>query len=190
MFLFHSSATNYNNMRKPLTNSSNSIAGPHEMGVGEINPLRALNPGLVFETDVEDYLRFLCYFGYSQKIIRSISETNFNCPKNSSEDLISSVNYPSISISTLKRQQKAKVITRTVTNVGYLNATYTAKVRAPQGLVVEVIPNKLVFSEGVQRMTYKVSFYGKEAHGGYNFGSLTWLDGHHYVHTVFAVKVE
>ncbi|KAL5150586.1 CO(2)-response secreted protease [Glycine soja] len=183
-------ATNYNNMRKPLTNSSNSIAGPHEMGVGEINPLRALNPGLVFETDVEDYLRFLCYFGYSQKIIRSISETNFNCPKNSSEDLISSVNYPSISISTLKRQQKAKVITRTVTNVGYLNATYTAKVRAPQGLVVEVIPNKLVFSEGVQRMTYKVSFYGKEAHGGYNFGSLTWLDGHHYVHTVFAVKVE
>ena len=102
LFLFHFSATNYNNLRKPLTNSSNSIADPHEMGVGEINPLRALNPGLVFETDVEDYLRFLCYFGYSQKIIRSMSKTNFNCPKNSSEGLISNVNYPSISISTLK----------------------------------------------------------------------------------------
>ncbi|KAH1148437.1 hypothetical protein GYH30_043177 [Glycine max] len=183
-------ATNYNNLRKPLTNSSNSIADPHEMGVGEINPLRALNPGLVFETDVEDYLRFLCYFGYSQKIIRSMSKTNVNCPKNSSEGLISNVNYPSISISTLKKQQKAKVITRKVTNVGSLNATYTAKVLAPEGLVVKVIPNKLVFSEGVQRMTYKVSFYGKEARSGYNFGSLTWLDGHHYVHTVFAVKVE
>jgi len=190
LFLFHSSATNYNNLRKPLTNSSNYIADPHEIGVGEINPLRALHPGLVFETTMEDYLRFLCYFGYSQNKVRSMSKTNFNCPKNSSEDLVSNINYPSVSISTLKRQQKPKVITRTVTNVGSLNATYTAKVRSPEGLVVKVIPNKLVFSEGVQRVTYKVSFYGKEANGGYNFGSLTWLDGHHYVHTVFAVKVE
>ncbi|BAT89846.1 hypothetical protein VIGAN_06094700 [Vigna angularis var. angularis] len=183
-------ATNYNNLRKPLTNSSNYIADPHEIGVGEINPVKALYPGLVFETNIEDYLRFLCYFGYSQKKVRSMFKTNFDCPKNSSEDLISNINYPSISISTLKRQQKPKVITRTVTNVGSPNATYTAKVRSSEGLVVKVIPNKLVFSEGVQRITYKVSFYGKEANGGYNFGSLTWLDGHHYVHTVFAVKVE
>lgn len=190
MFLFHSSATNYNNLRKPLTNSSNHIADPHEIGVGEINPVKALYPGLVFETNIKDYLRFLCYFGYSQKKVRSMFKTNFDCPKNSSEDLISNINYPSISISTLKRQQKPKVITRTVTNVGSPNATYTAKVRSPEGLVVKVIPNKLVFSESVQRITYKVSFYGKEANGGYNFGSLTWLDGHHYVHTVFAVKVE
>lgn len=160
------------------------------MGVGEINSLRALNPGLVFETNVEDYLTFLCYYGSSQKNITSMSKTNFNCPKNSSENLISNINYPSISISTLKRQLKAKVITRTVTNVGSLNATYIAKVQAPKGLAVKVTPNKLVFSEGVQRITYKVSFYGKEASGGYNFGSLTWLDGHHYVHTVFVVKVQ
>ncbi|KAK7314032.1 hypothetical protein VNO77_39240 [Canavalia gladiata] len=183
-------ATNYNNLKKALTNSSNYNANPHEMGVGEINPLRALNPGLVFDTKVEDYLSFLCYYGYSKKNIRSMSKTNFNCPRNSSEDLISNINYPSISISKLKRQQNAKVITRTVTNVGHLNTTYTAKVHAPQGLVVNVIPNKLVFSEGIQKMTYKVSFNAKDAHGGYNFGSLTWLDGQHYVHTVFAVNVE
>ncbi|KAJ1381489.1 Peptidase S8/S53 domain [Sesbania bispinosa] len=182
--------TTYNNMRKPVTNSSNYFAYPHEMGVGEINPLRALNPGLVFETGVEDYVRFLCYYGYSKKNIRSMSKTNVTCPRDSSEDLISNINYPSISTKLLKKQKKPKVITRTVTNVGSLNATYTAKVHAPEGLVVKVIPNKLVFSEGIQRMTYEVSFYGKEAHGGYNFGSLTWLDGRHYVHTVFAAKVE
>ena len=184
------SATTYNNLRKPLTNSSNFFANAHEMGVGEINPLRALNPGLVFETKLEDYIRFLCYYGYSKKNIRSMSKTNFNCPRNSSEDLISNINYPSISIKTLSRQQKAKVVTRTVTNVGSFNATYTAKVHAPEGLVVKVTPNKLVFSEGVQRMSYQVSFYGKDAGGGYNFGSLTWLDGRHYVHTVFAVNVK
>lgn len=84
-------------MRKPVTNSSNYFANPHEMGVGEINPLRALYPGLVFETGVEDYIRFLCYYGYSQKNIRSMSKTNATCPKKSSEDLISNINYPSIS---------------------------------------------------------------------------------------------
>lgn len=159
------------------------------MGVGEINPLKALNPGLVFETNVEDYIRFLCYYGYSKKIINSISKTNVTCPK-TSQDLISNLNYPSISIQTLKRNQKVKVITRTVTNVGAFNATYVAKVHAPEGMVVNVFPNKLVFSENVERITYKVSFYAREAHGGYNFGSITWLDGRHYVHTVFAVKVE
>ncbi|XP_061343243.1 CO(2)-response secreted protease-like [Gastrolobium bilobum] len=183
-------ATTYNNMRKPLTNSSNYFSNPHEIGFGEINPLRALNPGLVFETDLEDYLRFLCFSGSSKKNIRSMFKTNFSCPRNSSDDLISNINYPSISIKALNRKGKGKVITRTVTNVGSFNATYAAKVHAPEGLVVKVIPNKLVFSEGVQRMSYKVSFYGKEARGGYNFGSLSWFDGRHYVHTVFAVKVE
>ncbi|OIV89374.1 hypothetical protein TanjilG_22337 [Lupinus angustifolius] len=183
-------ATTYNNMRKPVTNTSNYISNPHEMGVGEINPLRALNPGLVFETDMKDYIRFLCYYGYSPKNIRSMSKTNIKCPRNSSEDLISNINYPSISIKTLKREQKAKVITRTVTNVGLLNATYNAKVLSPEGLVVNVTPNKLVFSEGVGRISYKVSFYGKEAHAGYNFGTITWLGGRHYVHTVFAVNVK
>ncbi|KAK4285276.1 hypothetical protein QN277_002001 [Acacia crassicarpa] len=183
-------ATTYNNMKKSVTNSSNSFANPHGMGAGEINPLKALYPGLVFETDVEDYLQFLCYYGCSQKNIRSMSNTNFTCPKNSNKDLISNINYPSISIKNLSRNQKARVIRRTVTNVGPLNATYTAKVHAAKGLIVKVLPSKLVFSESVKKLSYEVSFSGKEAHGGYNFGSLTWLDGRHYVHTVFAVNVQ
>ncbi|KAF4389632.1 hypothetical protein F8388_009765 [Cannabis sativa] len=44
-------------MEKPLTNNSNSIASTHETNVREINPMKALNPGLVFETTVEDYLQ-------------------------------------------------------------------------------------------------------------------------------------
>lgn len=173
-----------------MTNSSNNFANLHEMGAGEINPLKALYPGLVFETDVEDYLLFLCYYGYSQKNIRSISNTNFTCPKISNKDLISNINYPSISIKKLSRNQKGKVIKRTVTNVGPFNSTYIAKVKAPDGLTVKVLPSKLVFSESVKKLSYEVSFYGKKAYGGYNFGSLTWLDGRHYVHTVFAVNVQ
>ena len=190
MFFYHSSATTYSNTRKPPTNSSNYFGNPHDMGAGEINPLRALNPGLVFETTAKDYLLFLCYYGYSQRNIRSMSKTNFSCPRNATEDPISNINYPSISIKMLNKHQGAKVIRRTVTNMGSLNATYTARVIAPEALVVKVFPNKLVFAEGIKRMSYEVSFYGKEAHSGYNLGSLTWLDGRHYVHNIFAVNVE
>lgn len=55
-------------------------------------------------------------------------------------------------------------------------------VHAPEGLDVKVIPNKLVFTQGVESMSHEVTFYGKEASDGYNFGSLTWIDGRHHVH--------
>ncbi|XP_059653728.1 CO(2)-response secreted protease-like [Cornus florida] len=184
-----------NNMGKPLTNSSDYLANPHEIGVGEINPLKALDPGLVFETTTQDYLYFLCYYGYSHKNIRAMSNTNFVCPKDSIEELISNINYPSISIAKLTRQESPKTVERTVTNVGSPNATYVSSVGAPEGLVVRVSPRKMVFSKakggvGSMRASFKVSFYGKNARKGYNFGVITWSDGLHVVRTVFAVNVE
>ncbi|OAY36294.1 CO(2)-response secreted protease [Manihot esculenta] len=183
-------ATFYNNLGKPFTNSSNSNSNPHEMGVGEINPLKALNPGLVFETTTEDYLQFLCYFGYSQNNIKSMANKNFNCPRISFDKLISNINYPSISISKLDRHQAVQTIKRAVTNVGSPNATYIAKVQAPEGLMVKVLPKKLFFKEGSSRMSFEVSFNGKMAPRGYSFGSVTWVDGRHSVRLVFSVNVE
>ncbi|XP_020534057.1 CO(2)-response secreted protease isoform X2 [Jatropha curcas] len=184
-------ATIYNNMGKPITNSSHSYSNPHEMGVGEINPLKALHPGLIFETTMEDYLQFLCYYGYSEKNIRLMANTKFNCPRISFDKLISNINYPSISISKLDRHQAAQItIKRSVINVGTPNATYIAKVEAPQGLLVKVLPKKLVFKEGLSRLSFKVSFDGQMASNGYNFGSVTWLDGRHSVRIVFTVNVE
>ncbi|XP_062092041.1 CO(2)-response secreted protease-like [Humulus lupulus] len=183
-------ASEYNNMRNPFTNSSNHMANPHETGVGEINPMKALNPGLVFEIKIENYLQFLCYYGYSEKNIRSMSSTKFNCPKVSIEELISNINYPSISISQLNRHHAAKVIKRSVTNVGPSNSTYIAKVHSSQGLVVKVSPEKIRFSKGVKSVPFQVSFSGKEAQSGYNFGSITWFDGRRSVRVVFSVNVE
>ena len=177
-------------MKKPLTNNSNYIANPHETGVGEINPIKALNPGLVFETTTENYLEFLCFYGYSEKNIRSMSNRKFNCPKLSVEELISSVNYPSISIRQLNRHQAAKVVERTVTNTGPSNSTYVAKVDSPPGLVVKVTPAKISFAKDKRKLAFQVSFYGKDAPKGYNFGSVTWFDGRHSVRVVFSVNVQ
>ncbi|KAK8541974.1 hypothetical protein V6N12_014586 [Hibiscus sabdariffa] len=182
-------ATVHDNMEKPVTNSLGSFAVPHETGAGEISPLKALNPGLVFETTSEDYLRFLCYNGSPEKTIRSMSKTNFSCPRKSSDDLISGINYPSISISRLAKSEGFRTIKRTVTNVGLPNVTYTSIVQAPMGMDVKVSPKKITFVESVKRISFKVSFGGKEASTGYNFGTLTWSAGPYSVRMVFAVNV-
>ncbi|CAA2993220.1 CO(2)-response secreted protease-like [Olea europaea subsp. europaea] len=179
-----------NNLGKPLTNSSDYYANPHEAGVGEISPIRALDPGLVFETTVQDYLYFLCYFGYKPKILRSITNTNFSCPKISAEKFISNINYPTISIASLKKNEDIRKIKRVVTNVGSSNATYTSNVEAPPGLKVLVFPNRLNFSAGLKRAAFKIFFDGKEASKGYNYGAIKWFDGLHVVRVVFAVNVE
>ncbi|KAF8403567.1 hypothetical protein HHK36_011671 [Tetracentron sinense] len=182
-------ATTSNNMGKPLTNSSDSFASPHEMGAGQICPLKALNPGLVYETTTKDYLHFLCYYGYKEKLIRSMSGTNFSCPTTSFEDLISNLNYPSISISKLDRKRGSQTITRTVTNVGSKNSTYIATVQAPIGLVAKVSPNKLIFTDNLRTASFKVFFSSDGSTMGYKFGAVTWSDGLHFVRTVFVVNV-
>ncbi|KAJ4720462.1 Subtilisin-like protease [Melia azedarach] len=186
-------ASVYDNTGKPMRNSSGNYANPHQMGAGEISPQSALNPGLVFETSTRDYLRFLCYFGYSEKKIRSITSTKFDCPKKSTKKLISTINYPSISISKLDcRHGAVRTVKRTVTNVGSPNATYIiSRINAPSGLSVKVFPEKLVFTEGVKRVSFRVSFSGNQAPSGYNYGSITWSGNrHNSVRMVFSVNVE
>lgn len=181
-------ATIADNTGKGLTNSSGDMANPHETGVGELSPVKALDPGLVFPTTTEDYFHFLCHCGYKEKVLRSMSSTMFRCPKVSSDKLISNINYPSISIGELKRNHEKRV-TRHVFNVGAPNATYTATISAPEGLRVSITPNKIDFHESSTTATFNVSFQGKQAQKGYNYGSLTWFDGLHNVRIVFAVNI-
>ncbi|KAK4476662.1 hypothetical protein RD792_015822 [Penstemon davidsonii] len=180
-----------NNNGKPLTNSSNHSANPHEIGVGEIRPIRALDPGLVCETTINDHLYFLCYYGYKQKQIRTMSNTNFMCPKNSTKQLISNINYPTISIGRLNKHDGPIMVKRVVTNVGSKrDATYVSTVNAPHGLLVKVVPKKIVFSQNMKRASFRVFFDGKGAVKGYNFGDIRWFDGSHIVRLVFAVNIE
>ncbi|KAI0498222.1 hypothetical protein KFK09_021463 [Dendrobium nobile] len=180
-----------NNLRKTLTTSSGANANYHDMGAGEISPLSALSPGLVFDTKTEDYLYFLCYYGYKNEVIRSlVGNRKFNCPPNLSTDLISELNYPSISIATLdKAFGGVRTVQRSVINVGPANCTYVVQVDAPRGLSVNIWPEKLFFERRGMKASYQVTFDGKNAGKGYCFGSLTWSDGAHLVRTVFAINV-
>ncbi|KAJ0961545.1 hypothetical protein J5N97_001718 [Dioscorea zingiberensis] len=185
----HVTATAWSNIGKPLTNSSGANANLHDTGAGEISPMKALRPGLVYETTTEDYLYFLCYYGYKEQVISAMAGTKFSCPKNSSPELITNLNYPSISVARIDGTKNTVSVTRTVTNVGPGNSTYSVTVEAPSGFIVRVSPEKLAFSKRWMKASYQVSFDVKGASKGYGFGSLTWSDGAHIVRSGFAVNV-
>lgn len=188
-------ATQLNNDRAPITTDSGSPATPYDYGAGHVHPTGALDPGLVFEAGEDDYLSFLCNYGYNAskiKLITSSLPAGFSCAANaSSKDLISDLNYPSIAVSGLGgKAGGSRTVTRAVTNVGAQEeATYTVAVSAPAGLDVKVTPSKLEFTRSVKKLTFQVSFSGRSdaaAKGGLS-GSITWSDGKHTVRSPFVV---
>ncbi|KAM7521243.1 hypothetical protein LguiB_020205 [Lonicera macranthoides] len=184
-------ASQTNNLKTPITTNFGSIATPYDYGAGEVNTVGSSQPGLVFETETIDYLQFLCNNGYDITKIKLLSSTipsGFSCPSNSSADLISNMNYPSIAISNFKAKVSRTVI-RTVTNVGEDETNYSATVDAPSGLDVKVIPDKLIFTKDGKKLSYQVIFTSG-APKDEMFGSITWTNGKYKVRSPFVVTTE
>lgn len=45
------------------------------------NPIKAVNPGLVYDADQTDYVKSLCRQGYKASAIQTITEDNITCSK-------------------------------------------------------------------------------------------------------------
>lgn len=184
-------ATQANNDKGSLTTDSGSVATPYDCGAGEVSPTSALQAGLVYEVGTEDYVQFLCNDGYPTSEIKLIAKTlpdGFECPSNSSKDLISNLNYPSISITKFSGKE-SRTVSRVVTNVGgQEQTTYIASVKSSPGLDVKVTPDKLQFSKDVTKLRYQVTFTasGSSLRGDL-FGSIVWSDGTHVVRSPFVV---
>ncbi|CBI19425.3 unnamed protein product, partial [Vitis vinifera] len=72
-------------------------ATPFDYGAGHVNPVSALDPGLVYDATVDDYLSFFCALNYKQDEIKRFTNRDFTCDMNkkySVEDL----NYPSFAV--------------------------------------------------------------------------------------------
>lgn len=184
-------ATQLNNDKAPMTTDSGSVATPYDYGGGQVNPNGALDPGLVYDLEADDYLQFLCNYGYDSSQIKLITTppSGFSCAGNASKDLISDLNYPSIAVTGLGRAG-SRTVTRAVTNVGaQAEASYTVSVSVPDGLDVKVVPSKLQFTKSVKKLPFQVTFSGMNmAAKGALSGSITWSDGKHTVHSPFVVS--
>ncbi|KAL6506692.1 hypothetical protein OROHE_022524 [Orobanche hederae] len=179
-----------NNLDAPITTLRGSKATPYDIGAGQMNLLGALHPGLVYETDTNDYIHFLCNKGYNASVIKTMSPnlaSNFSCPKNSRLDLISDMNYPSIVVSGLKVGGTRRVI-RTVTNVGEVYLTYDVSVEYPAGMHVRVVPNILRFGKNVKKRSFQVLFKLTKYSPNDLFGSITWSSDKHKVRSPFVVS--
>ncbi|KAF5201811.1 Subtilisin-like protease [Thalictrum thalictroides] len=185
-------ATQTNNEKLPMMTDSGSKATPYDYGAGEVSPTGALQPGLVYEATTNDYLQFLCNYGYSLSTIKLITavQSGFRCSDNSSTDLISELNYPTIAISQ-PTSKGSKSVTRTVRNVGADDeTTYTVSVISTDGVNVQVKPEKLEFTKAMTTLSYQVVFSTTASSPTNNdlFGSLTWSNGKYGVRTPFVVS--
>ncbi|CAN6480959.1 unnamed protein product [Victoria cruziana] len=160
-------------------------ADPFDYGGGHVNPNRAADPGLVYDTSISDYISFLCNMGYNSSAITLMTRRHTPCGRDFK--LMENLNLPSISIPNLSKRLR---VFRTVSNVGDINAVYTAEVESPNGVDVSVKPHILSFNSTVRKLTYSVTFKPLiRVQGRYAFGSLTWKDGFHTVRIPIAVRV-
>ncbi|XP_057965306.1 subtilisin-like protease SBT3.5 [Malania oleifera] len=162
----------------------NKLADLFDYGGGLINPNQAMDPGLIYEVEASDYIKFLCSMGYSEKDIGRMA--NIQNPCNDETNFLINLNLPSISIPELKN---SITISRTVTNVGPVNSIYIARVQVPSGIFVKVQPSILFFNSTKEQQEFKVTFYSlQKIQGEYAFGYLFWEDFTHQVKTPLFVQ--
>ncbi|KAG2682684.1 hypothetical protein I3760_11G202500 [Carya illinoinensis] len=172
------------NRLKPILNSANLKATPLEYGAGHVQPNRAVDPGLVYDLTVDDYLKFLCAHGYNQTMIQIFADKPYACRK--SFQLVD-FNYPSITIPNL--HATPVTVTRTVTNVGS-PCKYNVTVQEPAGVSVSVEPTTLEFKSIGEKKTFKITLKTKARSliVDYVFGHLIWSDGKHFVRSPISVS--
>lgn len=179
------SATTLDNEREPLLNATDIQATPFSYGAGHVQPNTAMDPGLVYDTTMDDYLNFLCALGYNETQISVFSKGPYLCHKKFS---LLNLNYPSITVPNLSG---SVTVTRTLKNVGS-PATYMAHVRSPNGVTISVKPNILKFNNVGEEKSFKVTLKVKQGNAtknnNYVFGKLIWSDGKHYVRSPIVVK--
>uniref|UniRef100_M0ZXE1 P69B protein n=1 Tax=Solanum tuberosum TaxID=4113 RepID=M0ZXE1_SOLTU len=158
----------------------------YAIGAGHVNPSRANDPGLVYDTPFAEYVPYFCGLSYANQEIGKMLQRQVNCLKVKSIPE-AQLNYPSFSIFGLG--STPQTYTRTVTNVGDATSSYKVEVASPKGVVVEVEPTELNFSRLNQKLTYQVTFSKTTNSSNDNVvdGFLKWSSNRHSVRSPIAV---
>ncbi|CAH1421351.1 unnamed protein product [Lactuca virosa] len=136
-------------------------------GSGHIDPHKAKDPGLVYDTSKEDYHKIWC------RIFQSILNTT--CDANLT---LRQMNYPSMAVQVGMNSAFVVSFPRTVTNVGKANSTYVASIKGSTKLNIIVDPNILQFTALNQRKSFVVTVRGKRIKSPLTVESvsLLWTD--------------
>lgn len=159
-------------------------------GSGLLNPVKATNPGLIYDASEEDYLLFLCQSGYKKDLMVLISgNISYICQKEEEGSSID-VNYPAMQAMVAAEKPYNVTFKRLVTNVGVAGTTttYTVKVATTKSMEVKVMPNLLTFEAVKEIKSFEVNVVGKGLSSSSQLsGSLLWFDGVHQVRTSIVI---
>ncbi|KAA8549920.1 hypothetical protein F0562_001604 [Nyssa sinensis] len=179
-------ATVTDNTGLPIVNSDGAKSTPFDYGSGHVNPFAALDPGLIYDFDTSDVIKFLCSHGASSRQLKNLTRKLVICknPLTPSYNL----NYPSIGVFQMKGRLS---VSRTVTYYGKGPTIYSADVVNPEGVKVMVTPPTLKFTKAGEKKSFKVNFTPLKKTKGesFVFGSLTWSNGIHKVRSPIGVNV-
>ncbi|KAE9460064.1 hypothetical protein C3L33_08036, partial [Rhododendron williamsianum] len=173
----------------PMSSRTNKEA-EFAYGAGQVNPTKALSPGLVYDMDEMSYIQFLCHEGYPGSSIAVLAGSKFiNCSALLPGVGSDAINYPTMQL-TLKSDQQPTVgvFRRIVTNVGPSQSIYNATIRAPQGVEITVQPMSLSFSRALEKRSFMVVVKAKTIKGmEMRSGSLIWRSSRHIVRSPIVV---
>ncbi|KAI3836303.1 hypothetical protein MKX03_031587 [Papaver bracteatum] len=169
-----------------INNTKNSDA-EFAYGSGQIDPVKALSPGLVYDAHADDYVKYLCGMGYDSSKVKLI--TNSTCPsRKTTTDQTRNLNYPSFGAHLEVGKKINLKFVRTVTNVGTTNSTYKVKVTSDSRIMVAVEPKVLSFKSLNEKKSFVVTVVG-DAFGPDEMAtaSLVWSDEVHFVRSPIVI---
>ncbi|XP_027368501.1 cucumisin-like [Abrus precatorius] len=163
-----------------------NIEAEFAYGAGQINPIKAIHPGLVYDAVEKDYVRFLCGQGYDTRVLQIITGDNSSCTQ-ANKGTVWELNLPSFAFSTSHSRNFSVVFHRTVTNVGSAASRYQATITPTlPSLNIQVEPNVLVFTSLGEKKSFTLKIEGNIP-AKILSTSLVWNDGTYHVRSPIVV---
>lgn len=179
----------YKNGNKLQDSATGKSSTPFDHGSGHVDPVAALNPGLVYDLTADDYLGFLCALNYTATQITSLARRKFQCDAGKKYS-VSDLNYPSFAV-VFDTMGGANVVkhTRILTNVGPAG-TYKASVTSDsKNVKITVEPEELSFKAN-EKKSFTVTFTssGSTPQKLNGFGRLEWTNGKNVVGSPISIS--
>ncbi|PUZ68800.1 hypothetical protein GQ55_2G057600 [Panicum hallii var. hallii] len=175
----------------PMNTPGNSGWTALKYGAGQLSPVKARDPGLVYDASDGDYVAMLCAQGYNATQLALVTGSNATAcaaAGGSAGDL----NYPTMAARVEPGRNFTVRFPRTATNVGAAGAAYDVKVEvaleAAKDVTVDVSPRRLEFTAPSQKVSFTVTVSGAApAEGQVHSAAVLWYNDEHQVRSPVVV---
>ncbi|KAK4373587.1 hypothetical protein RND71_008971 [Anisodus tanguticus] len=163
-------STSFDNAQLPIIKSEDmELATPISIGAGHVNPESAIDPGLIYDVDTSDYIKFLCSLNYTEKQMKFFTNEAIPCSDSSGITPLD-LNYPSFSVM-FRPDSSAHVLKRTLTHVVMTKPEeYRVKIvnLNSEKISVGIEPRTLMFYESLKKQSFMVKFESHYNNSGFD----------------------